>query len=204
MTARRATLVALLASAATILSTGAAGAQTVRHLDSRGDIVRMSIVGDHVAPVPARRQGDITWVRATYRRHSLFLSMRFAALTIQRRSQYHYFSVRTSKGNEREAVINSGRKYPRGVSVLMDRQGDYLRCHIRHRVSYRHNTVSVRIPAGCLGKPSWVRVGFGESNAPQSVFGRGRVFVDDGYRSGPLAEGDDSTDLTYGPEVRRG
>jgi hypothetical protein len=205
MKTRRATIVALLASAASILSTTPAGAQTVRHHDASGDVVRANAEGTVLTPVPHRRQGDITWVRATYHRHSLVLVMRFAALTMERRTQFHYFSVHTSTGLERDALVNSGRKYPRGAAVLADRRGSYLRCHIGHRVSYRHNTVSVRIPAGCLGRTPWVRVGFGEANGPQDLFGMGPMFVDEGYLSGPMSdEAVTNGALTYGPRVRRG
>jgi hypothetical protein len=205
MTPRTLLLATAVSAGSIVLTIGPADAQTVRHLDARHDVLRSTgAFEDNETKVPNRTQGDITWVRATYSKHSLFLSMRFRKLAKLRRTEFHLFSVQTSNGKERDALVNSGSRYPRGVAVLSNDQG-YLHCRIQHRVSYRHAIVTVTIPARCLDDASWVRVGFGEADYPlnpSNPFGNGTEFNDDGYASYP-SDGIDDT-LVYGPEVHRG
>lgn len=179
-----------------------ANAQTVRHHDTTHDVVKISTSDDGQGTVQRdRRQGDITWVRATYSKRSLFLSMRFRQLAKQHRKQLHYFSIRTSGGIEHEAIVDSGTKYPRGNASLTTASGGFLHCPLQHRVSYRHAVVTVTVPARCLGNPRWVRVGYGEAAEQWSPMSNKPIFADDGYYSGPL---DADSAVVYGPEVHRG
>jgi hypothetical protein len=203
MTARRLLLATAVAAGAIASTIAPANAQTVRHLDASHDVVRFGAADtspDGTA-APGRRQGDITWVRATYARHSLFVSMRFRSLSPTDRRQLHYFSIRTSAGKEREALVDSGKKYPAGKAVLTTRDSGYLHCRIGHRVSYRHAIVTVTIPSRCLGNARWVRVAYGEATDSWSPESTKPVFADDGYRSTALGPEDEPT---YGPEVHRG
>jgi len=204
MTSHRPIVTAALALAALVVTIAPAGAQTIRHRDARHDVIRTGFnsTAKYVL-APNRREGDITAVRATYSRHSLFLSMRFRKLSLVKRLQWHYFGIVTSDGRVRAAIVNSGRRYPHGTSALMNNDDKYLRCRVHHRVSYRRALVSIRIPARCLGTPDWVRVGFGEASIPRNLFGDGPVFQDDGYLKGTPANADNN-DITYGPKVHRG
>lgn len=199
--------VALFAAAAITGSTllaAPATAQTIRHHDARHDVVAEPIMGDSATVRPARHQGDITWVRASFRRHSLFLSMRFRALSERKRTEYHEFDVVTDTGKHRVAAVRSGHRYPSGVAALMTRNGGFLHCRIQHRVSYRDARVTVTIPARCLGDHvRWVRVGFGEFDLPSDPADlAGTSYADDGF--GGALPSASAPVPSLGPRVHRG
>lgn len=197
-------LASILAAGSIAFTAVPANAQTVRHHDTRHDVVKVSDNGEGASSLdPGRAQSDITWVRTTFSKKSLFLSMRFRKLTEQRRTQLSIFEITTSAGKHRTAVVNSGHSYPSGAATLVAGDGGYLHCPMQHHVSYRHAVVTVTIPARCLGAHArWVQVAFGEEDDPLNVLSSAPVYSDDGYGSG--AQEGDTENYTFGPKVHRG
>lgn len=194
-------LAAALAAGAIGATAVPATAQTVRHHDATHDVTRS--IGDDMGNaqfVPRRHEGDITWVRATYRHDSLYLSMRFRDLAMVHRKQTHGFVIDTDTGLEHDALVTSGAKYPRGNAVLTTRRGGYLPCPIRHRVSYRYNIVSVTVPARCLHNPRWVKVAYLEYQQTWNFDPSAATYQDSGYGSGRILD----FDTMFGPKVHRG
>jgi hypothetical protein len=67
-----------------------------------------------------------------------------------------------------------------------------VHCGVRHTIDYLANTVVIKVPRSCLGKPRWVQVSDEAISRTDSL-----IYVDQG--------GAGSTEeLVYGPRIRRG
>jgi hypothetical protein len=176
-------LLAALALPLGILAPAASAApEDVR--DAGGDVLSSPLYTDDLParPEPAWRVGDFTRTTVSLG-EDLVVTSRFRSLAatghqdftwMLRTSEdsqtwYVYLSVRPGKDNGTFTVIDPEANQPRCGSYALDRAG---------------RTVTLALPAACLGHPSWVRVANG-----LTVVTSTRVYEDDARRDGDVRHG---------------
>lgn len=133
---------------------GVAHADTALRRDARGDVVVVSDNGPN-RTAPRNRYADITRFRVTHDRTRVRLSMRVRKL--QRRDFNFGVSIRTPRTR---FGFNIAKYEGIDQALFLNADGDPISCRgEQHKVSYRHNLISLSLPRTCLGRPMWVRAG---------------------------------------------
>jgi hypothetical protein len=178
-------------AAALAFQPATAHADTVTHVDAVGDVARSPIGYNTYAPAPAQAEGDIRSIRVTHARRAIWLRLRLRELSTTTNGNFHHIGI-TSDRRFRSIEIDAFPGHWEGRAVTSTRRGRIVACAVTHLIDYDRNVLTVRVPRGCLGKPSWVRVG-----TRTAVAGATYAYVDDarviGYRSS----------LVYGRRVYR-
>ena len=190
----RSCLVAFLLAAIAGIAAPAASAGTVEGRDDAGDVRSRGLHVDTVphTPEPDRRVGDITRWSGSYGR-GLTVTTRFRSLAAQGSQEFTWF-LRTSE-DEFDwyvgLVVQPGRD--RGPLTVIDPEANQFRCG-RVSLDRPGRTLTLRLPASCLGDPDWVKVAHGVR-----VFTESREHVDDAQRDGVKGIGG----WKFGPELAR-
>jgi hypothetical protein len=192
-------LAALLATSVVLLGAAPAlaGSEIVR--DPGGDVRVTSAAGQFPATevAPRHRVGDIVGGRVSFGR-DLVITMRFRSLDARHRQEDFEARIRTSDDHDPwVAVLSMAPGQTPGLPpffFVLDPQGDTPGCgsgHLRRAT----RTVTITLPASCLGNPRWVKV------AGYSVFHQDptHVYYDDA-RSDGVVDGH----WTYGPRLTPG
>jgi hypothetical protein len=144
-------------------------------------------------PEPARRVGDFTRTTATLG-DDLVVTSRFRSLAAVGEQDFSwvlltsdhedgswiaYLTVRPGKDKGRFDLIDPVANQPHCATAVLDRAA---------------RTVTLTVPADCLGDPDWVRVGNG-----LSVITDTRVYTDDARRDADVRHG-----WKLGPKVKPG
>jgi hypothetical protein len=164
----------------------AAFAGSTQHTDPGRDVQQVTVKGSHptIRTVPAHRAGDIVHFRAAYTTKRLTESVRLRALTGKwfyegrietPKGRYDLNVLRDSHGTHAQLTKGKGELKTIDCSGLAEQ----VRAHAR--------TVSVTVPASCLGDPSSVRVGAGMLSFAQ---GGKIIYADDALRKAGVKEHD--------------
>ena len=172
---------ALLAGLALTAATAAsAEAATSRHADPAGDVVTYDASG---APVTAAdtRNGDIVSRSFTYTDTAVQVRVTYRDLARQGMQMSLNGQVQTSSGATRVFQAYATPDSWAGGHYLTTPRGMPVTCTgMRHTFDYTKNVATVTIPRGCLGKPSWVRLGVQHSWFDN----QGVMSIDDAGRTG--------------------
>jgi hypothetical protein len=183
---------ALLTAAIMLLGlAGPASAAPDKGRDATGDVRSRGLTVDTVPrhPEPTRRTGDIVRYRATYGA-ALVVTTTFRDLAARGDQEFTWF-VRTSQDQFEwyvGLVVPAGQN--KGDFTLIDPVANQLDCG-RAVLDRPGRTVTLRIPASCLGSPSWVKVAHGVR-----VYTAAREYSDDARRGSVKAAG-----WKFGPQL---
>jgi hypothetical protein len=139
---------------------------------------------------PARRLLDITRTTVSLAT-DLVVTTRFRNLKAIGQQEFQWF-VKTSVDDDywtADLTVQAGRDT--GRFSLIDPLANQPGCG-KAVLDRPGRTVTLTIPATCLGDPSWVRI----ANGVYDFVGQTRIFVDDARREGGIRHG-----WKYGPKV---
>jgi hypothetical protein len=176
----RPTYVLLAGLALTAATSASAHAATAKRTDPAGDVVTYDSSGVPVT-APNLRNGDI--VSRTYTHTTTAVQVRVAYRDLAKAGSQLTLSgqIVTSSGAKRVFQAFATPDYWPGSHYLTNAKGMPVTCSgMRHSFDYTHDVATVSIPRGCLGKPSWVRVGVQHSWFDQA----GVMSADDAGRAG--------------------
>jgi hypothetical protein len=170
---------------------GPASAVADKGRDAAGDVRSRGLTVDTVPrhPEPARRTGDIVRYRATYGA-ALVVTTKFRDLSARGDQEFTWF-LRTSQDQFEwyvGLVVPSGKS--KGEFTLIDPEANQFDCG-RAVLDRAGRTVTLRIPAVCLGNPGWVKVAHGVR-----VYTDEREYSDDARRDSVKRSG-----WAYGPKL---
>jgi hypothetical protein len=172
------------------LAPSAASADSVTRRDAVGDVAQTPVGTIAYAPAPARSQGDIRSTKVAHAR-AIWVIIRFRELSTNTNGNFHRIGIRSDR-RTRFIEIDAFPGRWDGHAVTTTKRGRVVPCGVRHHIDYDRNRIVVRVPRGCLGRPTWVRVGI-----RSTVAGATKVFTDDALATGYTPE------LVYGPHVRQ-
>jgi hypothetical protein len=180
--------------AAVLLVSGAPPAQAVAelHADAKRDVVSGPYLSDALPrkPEPARKLADIVTTTASYGA-DLIVATTFRNLAASGHQEYSW-SILTSEDEfewSASLVVQPGKD--KGQFSLIDPIANQPGCG-RAVLDRDARTVTLTIPADCLGSPAWVKVGSGVS-----VYTATRRYVDDARRDGVVQH-----TWKYGPKLK--
>jgi hypothetical protein len=186
----------LLAAVAVCAAAAPAQAATEDSRDAARDIVSRSAYTDAQPrhPEPARRLGDIVKNSVSYGT-DLVVTTRFRSLAAAGHQEFSWFVLPSDSVDgywTASLVVEAGKD--KGRFTLLDPVANQPGC-ARAAVARAARTVTLTIPASCLGDPDWIRVGNGVrvhvGHHPDT-----REYVDDARRDGVVKDG-----WKYGPKV---
>jgi hypothetical protein len=161
---------------------GAAFAGGVKHSDPAHDVQKIVSHGSRttITDAPKQKSADIVHLTASYTSHRLKETARLRGLaslwsySSRIRTPTSHFDVQVvhQAGTTTTSLVNGG-----GSPVVCD--------GLTRTIDHTHHTVSVTVPAGCLGAPAWVQVGVGMVVLPKTG---GTLYADDALRKGGVAE----------------
>ena len=188
------TLVAILAQCA---SAAPAQAASEDGRDAVRDLVSRSAYTDALPkrPEPDRRLGDIVKNSVSYG-SDLVVTTKFRSLAATGHQEFSWFVLPSDSEDgywTASFVVEPGKD--KGQFTLLDPLANQPGC-ARAAVDRAARTVTLTIPASCLGDPDWVRVGNGVrvylGHYPDT-----REYADDARRDGVVKHG-----WKYGPKVK--
>ena len=193
MLARTTLLTTLLT--ATLVASGAPPSQalTEDHLDPKRDVVSGPYLSDDLPrkPEPARKLADIVANSASYGA-DLSVTTTFRNLAATAHQEFSW-SILTSDDEfdwTASLVVQPGKD--KGRFTLLDPIANQPGCG-KAVLDRDARTVTLTIPASCLGDPAWVKVGNGVD-----VFTATRRYADDARRDGVVKHA-----WKYGPTMTR-
>ena len=146
-------------------------------------------------PEPGRRLGDIVKNSVSYG-SDLVVTTKFRSLAATGHQEFSWFVLPSDSEDgywTASFVVEPGKD--KGRFTLLDPLANQPGC-ARAAVDRAARTVTLTIPASCLGDPDWVRVGNGVrvylGHYPDT-----REYADDARRDGVVKHG-----WTYGPKVK--
>jgi hypothetical protein len=190
---------ALLASVALGAAAGPAEAAPDTHRDAARDIVSRSLYTDALPkqPEPARRLGDIVKNSVSYGT-DLVVTAKFRSLAATGHQEFSWFVLPSDSEDgywTASYVVEPGKG--RGDFTLLDPIANQPDCG-KATVNRPARTVTLTIPASCLGNPDWVRVGNG-ARVFIGKYPHTREYADDARRDGVVGHS-----WKYGPKVIAG
>jgi hypothetical protein len=192
--ARAATaLAATLVIVALIAAPFVAYAARVSHQDPSKDVLKSTTdpTDPPTAAAPHNKRADITDLTVDYTRPTLIVKLRLRELS-RTGDSWIYGKIRTKPGR-----VLRYQRADRAPAVTLIEDSSALACDgTTARNNYSRDTVTLTIPASCLGGPRWVRVGAGYTWSP----GGTPVYADDARRTGSY----DYPSLGMGPRIKRG
>jgi hypothetical protein len=154
----RRTIIAPLVAGLTVLLAPAANAATRDLTDPAGDVMTATL-NDANGHVTYHREGgaegDITFARIQHTATQVVMYMRYRQLTVPK--QYASFQYVVEGNNGRLAFVGIDTRHgqPQGAGFVFS-SGRH--CMASHHINYAADSVSVRIPVGCLKSPKYVRL----------------------------------------------
>lgn len=189
-------ILALLVAGAVCASASPAHAAPEESRDAVRDVVSRSLYTDAQPkrPEPARRLGDIVKNSVSYST-DLVVTTKFRSLAAAGHQEFSWF-VLSSDGEDAgywtaSLVVQPGKD--KGQFTLLDPIANQPGCG-KAVLDRPGRTVTLTIPASCLGDPEWVRVGNGVQFLTST-----REYADDARRDGVVKDG-----WKYGPKMTRG
>jgi hypothetical protein len=189
----RTCLLGTLLTAALVIMTGPPSSATAEEgSDAKRDVVSGSAFADEWPgkPVPARRLGDIVTNSASYGAE-LTVTTSFRDLTAVGDQEFTWFLLTADDPHESwnaSLVVAAGKD--KGRFSLIDPIANQPKCGAAV-LDRPDRTVTLTIPASCLGDPDWVRVGNGVN-----FYSATRRYADDARRDGSVRGS-----WKYGPKL---
>ena len=198
---------ATLACAAVLLTTGMSPASAAiwRHNDAVGDVQSETDSYDEetgeghesdLVAAPENTDTDITRIRVAHRDHRVVLKTTLRDVSAA--SGFVVYELRA--GARRYSVmqrLGKDRLFPAfGLSRM---NGSPVRCSgVKRSVDRLNDRATVSIPARCLGRPDWVRVGTGAVKLDMTDEFAFTILVDDAMKEATALD-----DLAMSPRVHR-
>ena len=162
---------------------GAAFAGTVKHVDPAKDAQKVVAHGSGttISDAPAQKSADIVHFTAGYTNHRLAESTRLRALA----TQWVYNSrIKTPTSHFDLTVIHQAGTTQ--ASLTKGAGQTLVTCDgLSRAVDRAKHVVAVKVPAACLGSPTWVQVGAGMVVLPKAG---GTTYADDALRKAGVRE----------------
>jgi hypothetical protein len=184
-------VVAAVCGVLLVSAPGVATAEIVRHRDLLGDVARSPVGTNAYAPIPTQVQGDIVATRVSFARRAVWIRYRLQDLATTGNGNFHLVGLRSDRKNP-SLEIDAFPGHWEGRAVTTNARGEVVACAMTHHIDYDRNRVAVKVPATCLGRATWVRVGI-----RTTVAGATYAFVDDARAAGYSAS------LHYGRRIHR-
>lgn len=192
--------VLVTAAAAVSLMPTAALADTSGHRDATGDLMSVAydpatgnVTDSPSTAEPTKTLGDISKVGVVHSDRTVKITLRFRDLSAAGFEQVHEFAIASPNRNRLVYVV----AYPGhwgGKATMRTPHGKKVSCSLHHRIDYGHNTVTVKVPRSCLGRPKVVKVG------AATLVGYGsKIYYDDAYATG----GEFTDPFTLSPRIHR-
>jgi len=192
---RHRTLTVLAAALALVATAAPSYAAAEEARDARRDVLSGPFYTDDLPTKaePARRVGDITRTEVSLG-PDLVVTTSFRDLAAVGHQEFSWF-IATSEDDfywTASLVVQPGKD--RGRFSLIDPLANQPGCG-RAVLDRTGRTVTLTIPAACLGSPRWVRVG----NGATFFVGQSRIYYDDARRDAGVRHG-----WRFGPKVTAG
>lgn len=146
------------------LGAGAASAETKSETDRRSDVQRWNQVTNEIVHSP-HANGDIIGYRVSFDSNRLYIVLRYRALNFSDGLLIAGGEFRTSDSLSFQLQVITKRGNRAGRLLM---RGDTSVCRVRHRVSYRSNQISMRVPSRCFGSPQALQASLGTTTSDQS------------------------------------
>ena len=194
MPVRTTLLTTLLAATFVVSSAPPSQAAAEQHADARRDVLSGPYLSDALPrkPEPARKLADIVTTTASYGA-DLTVATTFRNLAANGHQEFSW-SILTSEDEfewTASLVVQPGKD--KGQFSLIDPIANQPGCG-KAVLDREARTVTLTIPASCLGDPAWVKVGNGVY-----VYTANRRYADDARRDGVVKHG-----WKYGPKLTPG
>lgn len=193
---RRAATTGALALALAFGVAGPAAASTYEHTDPAKDVVLTGAFD--IGPAPDNKEADIVKVSV---KHS---ATRVRSTTVLRditKAKKHNFvtSLRAKVGakvKQFDVYLQTDAGDPQGELTLYLKDGTPVDCAgLTSNVDYVEDTVTVKVPRSCIGKPSWVKAGVSAEWIPNH---------NDYYSDNGLVKSGEPGVVTYSPQITKG
>ena len=182
-----------------LASIGAASAETLHVEDASGDVVRLADDSGGAEALPGRVDGDITRTRL-WHAHKVGVVVHFADLKRVGDQRMDLLEIATNEGLHRHVIVSAESKRWAGTASLFKPNEDQVTCGgLTHKIDYKANTVTIRVPRSCLSSPRWVKMGFGSSVITEADNGSVSATVDDALRHDPYST--DDSDPVMSPRI---
>ena len=147
-------------TAGALLSTGVAFADAAVVHDASRDVASTGLMTEDGPAIDAgRRRGDITQVRTTYGGSRVTIT---ATVREVGRRPAVYAEIKTSAGGPRFVIAGSARRGHAEVALYRAPDTESARAcpGLTMHARRAKGTVSLSVPASCIGSPRWVRTSF--------------------------------------------
>ncbi|MDX6374289.1 MAG: hypothetical protein QOD98_3277 [Nocardioidaceae bacterium] len=184
---------ALLSSAQPSLGAAAAASENTR--DPSHDVLSGPYFSDDLPtrPEPDRRVGDIIRTKVTFG-PDLVVTTTFRNLASVGHQEFTWFIATSEDEFPWNAALTVQPGKDRGTFSLIDPIANQPGCG-KAGLDRAARTVTLTVPALCLGDPAWVRI----ANGVMVFVGNSRVYYDDARRDAGVRHG-----WKFGPKVTAG
>jgi hypothetical protein len=191
----RSILAAVATSFVLVTTAGPAVAAPEDTRDARRDVLSGPYYTDDLPTKaePGRRVGDITRTRVTLGT-DLVVTTSFRDLTAVGHQEYSWLIATSEDDFYWTAHLGVRPGQDKGQFSLIDPVANQPGCG-RAVLDRPGRTVTLTIPAACLGSPRWVRI----ANGATFFVGESRIYYDDARRDAGVRHG-----WKYGPKVTTG
>ncbi len=152
---------ALPLTALTVPAPASAAAEPVSRIvldDPAGDVWAIA-EGENAEPVSAGDVPTADVIRAVVRHGRHHVVVRLTFTNLRRIEPQHYTAMIITPRRLRAAFVSAGPRRWGGRHQLVNGNFGNVKCpRLSHRIDYDTEQVTMSIPRGCLGRPSWVRV----------------------------------------------
>jgi hypothetical protein len=180
---------ALVVAAALVVPTGVlvapAGAATLSIGDATGDtyLGHYDEASDTTTYEPAGSQVNVDLANVVVKHTSRVVVAKASYADLTRSGQQFMYALRlrTNEGLKRDVNVDTLFTGPQGGVTLSKPNGNEVSCRgLSHDIDYAADTVTVKVPRGCLSEPRWVEaftaaIGFSDT---------GDFYVDHGHMAG--------------------
>ena len=181
-----------------------ASAQTWRHTDPAGDVVRLTYDTDDdtesTVVDPSIAAGDAIGTTIRHNPRKLVVTMRFRQLAPT--TDAAEYGVRGRHRAPRWVSVTTDAEHPRGVQQVLHRDKGPVRCRgLAHTLDRAAATVTISVPRACLGRPTALRAAavFQAYPGDDGEASGTDVLADDALHRGLSPDG-----LGFSPLLRRG
>ena len=159
-------LIAALAAGLVVAGSLAAQAQSISDIDTAGDMVGTNDEHQEPHPTPNQVRNDVLRTTMTHGATRISIRVKYAELRRLGDGHGEIVQVVTNEGVRRRLdLLADGGDFHWAGSMWMSRgrDGNEVRCAIRHSIDYTRNVIAVSFPRRCASSPRWVKfrvVGF--------------------------------------------
>ena len=151
-------MTAALMAGLIVLMAPAAQAATRDLHDDAGDV--MTAILDEEGNVSSYHreggaEGDINFARIQHTATQVVVYLRYEQLTVPRQYAGYYYEIEGNNGRTAFVGIETRHADPQGYGFAIGQRG---MCRMAYRINYAGDSVSMRIPRGCLHSPKYVRL----------------------------------------------